>query len=369
MRIAAIRPMDAVCEPRTTTSSVQAALIDVGLVKYAKKDVGAFYWILLAASTLHEGFLYFADNIRDDVIYDSLDVDSMLSTFSAELPSGDFNVFGLISGALGVAGAVTGVASPLMGTIFAITNSAAGMANAFAGDDVDISADVKSQMAGSFQATIDAIEQLCNVALTGNPESPDTLPNQSGDWQTSLARFFDEGRFLVNDIAGEMQSMIDSAHGNFQKAMLNIIMRDSNYFFYYNTAITSSDDCAGNGAGSFWVQDSMCFDLMRFINDGNTISENTSDDLISAMMDNWGYDFGFAYSQAWDCATAHPDGTGAPDPGAIPTDGSLPECWYNIPVVQGYHTMLDDEYWIDGDDGYINTSGQEYVDSPWWKKE
>ena len=59
---------------------------------------------------------------------------------------------------------------------------------------------------------------------------------------------------------------------------------------------------------------------------------------MSVGMNDYGLDMDEFFSNAYDCALANPEGGGkvSPDISLLPKDGRLPQCFYNVPLVQGW---------------------------------
>lgn len=59
---------------------------------------------------------------------------------------------------------------------------------------------------------------------------------------------------------------------------------------------------------------------------------------MSVAMNDYGMDKDEFYSNAYGCAEAFPDGDGkiSGDIADIPTDGSLPLCFFNVPLTEGW---------------------------------
>ena len=79
---------------------------------------------------------------------------------------------------------------------------------------------------------------------------------------------------------------------------------------------------------------------------------------MSVAINDYQIDVGEFYAIAYACAKNHPDGDGkvSDDYLKLPTDGSKPECFYNVPVVEGAVTWNDDGYAYITDIG-LNTAG------------
>ena len=74
---------------------------------------------------------------------------------------------------------------------------------------------------------------------------------------------------------------------------------------------------------------------------------------MSVAIDDYKIDVGEFYAIAYDCAEKYPDGDGQVprDSYDLPTDGSKPECFYSVPVVEGAVT------WNDSGFAYITNIG------------
>ena len=167
--------------------------------------MGPAYWVLLSASRLHDGFAYLYNQLQSSTIYNTLMIPEMIEKFGAA-PDDDLNILSLVSSAIVIASAFAGrLAAPMTVAIGAF-----GLGSQFMPSPPDITADISTQLAGAFyNAQVQLEETVANVFGGENEMLTEDLPMQIGDYTDAMARFFAEGKFLVQDIQSSMQNVFD----------------------------------------------------------------------------------------------------------------------------------------------------------------
>lgn len=74
---------------------------------------------------------------------------------------------------------------------------------------------------------------------------------------------------------------------------------------------------------------------------------------VSVAINSYHFNHAEFYTNAYECAENNPDGDGKISSGVatLPTDGSLPACFFNVPVVSGFIETHDN-----GDNAYVKCS-------------
>jgi hypothetical protein len=123
----------------------------------------------------------------------------LISDFGAD-PSGDLNIFGIISSSWVLAGGLAGMAGAngLVGGALTLMMGTFGMLGNFA-EQPDPSTAMKEQLAESFSSLVGSIEKTLKAVFAGEGGS-DKLPGQTGTYKTALGRYFSDGKFLLQHV-------------------------------------------------------------------------------------------------------------------------------------------------------------------------
>jgi hypothetical protein len=161
--------------------------------------MGNAYWVLFAASRLHDGLSYVWDTLHSTTMYNALQLPTMIETFGEE-PAQDINALSIIGSSLVVASGFMG-AMPAVSAVSTMLIGAFGLASQFSNlPPPDPTAKVSEQLSTAFNNAASSIETMVSVIYGGDTDVPTTsLPGQTGNFQTALARFFADGKFLVQD--------------------------------------------------------------------------------------------------------------------------------------------------------------------------
>lgn len=157
--------------------------------------MGPAYWILYSAARLHGGLHKIHEELQDDTINSTLQIDQMIQDFGAGEPEADINMMAMLNAAFTVA---AGAVSPLTGPLTVVAG-AFGMASQFTDTPPDPSAALKLQLSQGFTQSIESLERTTKLIFGGEgavDEDREHLPMKIGDYETALAQFFAEGKFL-----------------------------------------------------------------------------------------------------------------------------------------------------------------------------
>jgi hypothetical protein len=110
------------------------------------------------------------------------------------------------------------------------------------------------------------------------------------------------------------------------------------YIVLVSADTVDMDNCLSHyqlGGNYFHEPTSRCFDLVKLNHGGDVPIALEADAWPTA--ESYGLDKEEFFTNAYGCAESYPDGVAHLDSNweAFPTDGSLPECFYNFPLVQG----------------------------------
>ncbi|KAK2765526.1 hypothetical protein FQN54_008380 [Arachnomyces sp. PD_36] len=302
-----------------------------------KQGMGEAYWVLVAASKLHEGYVYLSDQLEASTLYNSIRMSDMEDKFGAT-PDDDVNPLAIASASFTIASAFAG---PLLGPM-TIAIGAFGLGAELTPAPPDITATIGEQFSDAFyNAKVQLDETVANIFGGENDMSTEDLPMQTGDYQDAMARFFDGGKFLVQDIQSGMQHVFDEFISVQQKALAGQFIRYMGYVVVVHTNKHSIDECQDlMPMWSTYFQEvtGRCYTVMKAAPEHSPDWPLGIDDgPMSVGINDYGLDFDEFYTNAYDCAAANPEGGAklSSDASLLPKDGSIPGCFYNVPVVEG----------------------------------
>ncbi|KAL4912921.1 hypothetical protein BDW62DRAFT_206072 [Aspergillus aurantiobrunneus] len=310
---------------------------------YVDQGMGPAFWVLQSVATLHDGLLTVHEGLQDGTINSSLRIDDMISKFGlGEDTSGDINVMSVLSAAFTMAAGAAVGAPPLAGPLTVIAG-AFSMASVFGTSTTpDPTAAVNVQLADAFVAAQEAIVETTKVIFGGpNDDSTEDLPMQVGDYHDAMARFFAEGKFLGLDMSSSLTEITKEWSRRHSQALAAWFIGHMGYIVTVATNQGSREDCEAMNMWSTYFHEptSRCFNVMKYNEGGwGTMPLKMDDGPMSVAMNDYGVDKDEFYNNAYACAEAFPDGGGkvSSDYSTIPKDGSLPTCFFNVPLVEGW---------------------------------
>ncbi|CAJ2505907.1 Uu.00g000370.m01.CDS01 [Anthostomella pinea] len=318
-------------------------------IDYLQKNVSQLYWVMQAAQTHYEMYNMVAEWLQTNTIADTLEIPAIINQFDgqendvldvAAIVSATFIAVAGLAGATGAAlelvplGVTSGVATMGVSIMQYIIT--------FRKDDSDYTGTVNQQLEQGFTSAIDGIRAILNVAMTGSDQSSgmkaSELPNLTGEWRNDIAKYFDAGRWLISNIQGVVQPMLDLLAKYLKQNLVMAMLKARRHFIFYDLGANQTT-CESNGKGKAWI-DGACAGLWQFSKLRTTTAswvEQIKPDLVDAMKNATygGFDIKELHQNAIKCARAHPDGKGSVNASTLPLNGSVPECFYNFPVFMG----------------------------------
>ncbi|KAI1084595.1 hypothetical protein F5B20DRAFT_522287 [Whalleya microplaca] len=330
--------------------------------KYNAKGVPQLYWVLKAANTHYELSNHINDWLQTNTIQNTLSIPDLTDKFGGK---GDKNsdIWGIISAALVTAGGLVAPASGAASAALTVAVGGVSFGRTFAQDLVDYTKAISDQLEGTFEATVEGLRVNLNLAMTGKDgksgKKTSDLPNMNGPWSTNIAKYFDAGKFLMGNIEEEVSPMLDNVAKFLKQGSVMAILRAREYIIFVDEKWKDQASCEKKDTRK-WV-DNSCAELWKL--DGgepNTMGKGSKDDELKAMKDNkyGAFDIAKMYEGSIACARS---GKGKVDENtkALPTDGSLPGCFYNFAVVKGTKDQHYGTYYLcESKKDPINTTGR-----------
>ncbi|KAI0011626.1 hypothetical protein F4779DRAFT_572640 [Xylariaceae sp. FL0662B] len=307
---------------------------------YMDRKVVQLYWILTAAKNHYEIFNHMNDWLQTKTIEDTLAIPDITEKFGKQ---GDKNsdLWGKLIGAL-VTGA--GLAAPapggaLLSPLLTVGVGGANIASGFAAKEIDYTKAVSDQLGEAFKALTEGLRSHLNIAMTGSDsksgKKSKDLPGLSGKYQTNIAKYFSDGRWLVTNIEKETQPVLDKFGQYLKQGTVIAILKARKFFIYINSDL-KKDDCKSDT--QVWLDDG-CAELWSLADTSkeHAIADGAKEDEAKAMKESkyGSFDLKKAFENAIKCARAHPDGKGKIDVKKLPKDGAMAECFIDLPVFKG----------------------------------
>ncbi|KAI9802789.1 MAG: hypothetical protein M1833_001388 [Piccolia ochrophora] len=307
----------------------------------------ALHFIRNAMFSCHAIFKSIHQSLQENTILNILDLDNIVSDFGAGTTEGSAQTFALVDSSLSIAAGVAAGFAPAAGT-FAVIASSFGILGAL-DSPPEPTGDLKNQLSAIFSASQSQLEETL-ATIFGGPGDTSKLAGvtssngPNGETQ-DIAKFFSGGKFLIpvteqGGIDEIVKPITDRAALLIKQSLVSTTLKSLNFYIFVNTDRSESD--CGSITGSRFI-DNQCFTLEKH---GKTAGARASlrdtteiiDKEIMLKLDDpaAGYNIdvtGF-YRNADACQTAHPDFDGTLASNNLPTDGSLPECFFNIPVIK-----------------------------------
>ncbi|KAF5022515.1 hypothetical protein F66182_5417 [Fusarium sp. NRRL 66182] len=296
------------------------------------------YWIFQAVKGMHAKFNELNRQLTEETLISGLKIDQMVSDFQGNQddPSNVFawlaaaSTMGNAIGGL-VPGAGSGIAAGfgLLGGIFS------GLAGEVGPDEIDTGS-IASALADVFEAASNKLEGILRIATGGgtSPEEYGSLPAPKWDtYESSIAKFFNGGWFLIDDDAEAVRLAISSISNNIKSKVANDVMKAANLRLVADRRdnVKTREEC-GYAPGRQWMAlrdgEEYCFYIMRY--NANSINvENVGDDIYEKMAS---YGLGNReqyYRAVLDCALS--------DAGDVDVNnmgwGEIPTCYFNLPAI------------------------------------
>ncbi|KAK5172373.1 uncharacterized protein LTR77_004012 [Saxophila tyrrhenica] len=293
----------------------------------AADDRGTDFWILNAVQKMHAAFERAHENLQDSIIDSSLSVSGIASDFKIDFASDD-KILRYVAAAFGMAGGMIGYGSgPIVN---ALKTSATMFGAAFATTGVnqqpaiDPSKAMDSALKEVFESQRRMLDGILKLAVGGGGDY-DSLPDQSGDYSTSVARFMADGKFLLQgDLVNQYFS---KGYEMLNKKLVDIALQQFGYQVLADKNYEDAESCGAN-YGAHWLDldGGRC---MRLTYEDNWTGKwlPAPEEVVKAVEENYGMDIFGYFGNLCDC---HINGNGEVDLGNLATDGNIPQCFYNL---------------------------------------
>ncbi|CAM1506043.1 Fc.00g056840.m01.CDS01 [Cosmosporella sp. VM-42] len=335
-------------------------------------DIAPVYWVLRAVANVNRVVGETAEALTAATIEAMMDEDRIVKEF--EEGDRDTKALQILTTALSAAGAFSAGSAPASGTFGGLSSFVTLMSQLSPADENkdDLLADGAMKML--YSTTRRGLRALLFLVVEGQYEETSfnhadedeikepkklkasDLPNL-GDtsYQTSIAKFFREGRWLIDN--DKLASDMTHWEGNFQdisrQAIITALLRDQRWFVFIDEELNTEALCSrtegSNNDGRRWI-DGWCYDIFvwKYVNqplyslDANS-ADSWADEKFQAMQksENGGVEMADIYKNAVDCALKYPDGDGAANVANLDIAGRYPVCFFSFPVVRGRRTKRD----------------------------
>jgi hypothetical protein len=328
--------------------------------KFADTDSPEAFWVFVAIGKANNAWKLMHEKSQTNAITDSLSYDDLLSLFAVDEPASDVNIASILSSAFVLGSAATGFGTPAAAASLTLAIGSFSLMAALDGGSggVDPEAALRDQLTTAFTNTQEQIQFVLDTAFGGGDTA--SLPDLGSGYETATANWFSDGRWLISDSEGYVNSVSDEAFKRQKQGLIGILMRVRHMISLVDTTATSSDGCTGKS--NVWIEEDLpdgtfdgaatagqCYRLYQPIG-GGPAWEPAWDDFITTLEDDYGVDFYEVHKNAWLCGHSFPDGDGkvAGDwvPDMMGEEGQVPECFWNIPILRGERDgssgMVDD---------------------------
>lgn len=321
------------------------------------------YWILKAINTVHDYFSAMMRDLDGEVLQQLISADQLIADFTEPSPS-SFNVWGVLAAAL-TFGAGLGVGSNVAaGSLTASAGLMSGLALSPPSGVVDPSSDVYTQLGAAFNAFNSTLDNTNTLAIDGRNSGSDSgdvnqLPSQTGSDQMATARFYADGKWLVEDLNTIVGPTLPIMKKTIQDSLVIAALNANELFVWIDKSI-SEEDCEATGVGYAWTSEG-CASLFEWVNGAPLCNEGwtswyasylvngpaDSNFLNNMINDVYQMPWADTWQHAIDCAKAG----GSLDPSTFQA-GQVAPCVYNLGVIEGSTNGKSE---IQVCDGCINT--------------
>ncbi|KAI9367076.1 hypothetical protein BJX61DRAFT_547845 [Aspergillus egyptiacus] len=311
---------------------------------HVNQGMGPAFWVLYSAYKLHDALSQVHDAVNDGTISLGLELEQMIEKFGPQSTEGEVDAMGALAAAFTIAAGATVEVPPLAGALTAVAGVFS-MASVLtpSSEPQDPTAELKVKLQQSYDMAREALDQANRVIFgdPGNGGSTEDLPLQVGEYRDAMARFFAEGKFLGGAVIGSLTELTNEWKHRHQQALSAWFIAHMGYIVTVATNKGNRADCEAMNMWSTYFHEptSRCFNVMRYNPGGWGVMPLEIDDgPMSVAMNDYGVDKDEFYNNAYGCAEAFPDGGGKVeiDIKTLPLDGTLPTCFFNVPLVEGW---------------------------------
>ncbi|CAM1503527.1 Fc.00g011180.m01.CDS01 [Cosmosporella sp. VM-42] len=321
-----------------------------------KAGAAPLYWVFRSVANLDDTLVHISDALSETYIKENMNKTTVIQKFKkGEESTLAMDIF---TTAFSAASALTAANAPVSGTLAGISSvmTLIGQLDPDDENKDDLLADGALLML--YEATARGLRALLHLAVEGkftepsDPLDASDLPDL-GDtsYQTSIAKFFRDGRWLI-DNQGLESDMIEWQN-NFEdmttQAVVTALLSNQDWFVWIDEDLNTEASCSRtegtNNDGRRWI-DGWCYDLWVWKRDINSkdglytanSADGETDAKFKAMQEpGWGdADLAEIYKNAIDCALKYPDGDGVASADDLEIlVGGASVCFFNYPVIRG----------------------------------
>ncbi|KAF3919742.1 hypothetical protein ABW20_dc0107577 [Dactylellina cionopaga] len=295
-----------------------------------------------AMSTLHRLLLAYQEELQDAIINEILMTGGLVQDFGQ--PEQGYNIFGVLSGAFGIAAGgasanpIIGGALGAIGGIFSILASAP--------DPTDnLRNDIDARLAQAFSDSRNQITTLAQTVFGGQDDTSSLLrisPPTFNQETTDIGKFFSGGRYLIPariNMDMEVRTTVERGVGFIRQALVIQALKSRGFFVWIDTAATTFEACTPTGSR---FMNGKCYKIVRMADGLQPRLEDIPRDTVLKFGDA-AYNIVIEdfYNNAEACQNANPGVEGQAQSTGFPIDGrTLPQCFFNMRVRTGMSCIL-----------------------------
>ncbi|KAF3905618.1 hypothetical protein ABW21_db0201272 [Orbilia brochopaga] len=288
-----------------------------------------------AITNCHRLLVAFQAELQAAIIPEILGAGALISDFGEPEPG--FNVFGVINGALSIASGLTAVSPIVSGGLSAVSGIFGILAS---GPDQtsNIRNDIDARLSQAFTTSRTQVAELAETIFGGRSDTSilaRIAPPASNGEMTDIGKFFSGGRFLIlgsTNLDTPVRNFVQRGITRIRQALVIRALKSQGYFVSIDPEITNSDGCTPTGSR---FMNGKCYKIVRTTSGLQVIEDIPRDTALK--LDNAYYSLNLEefYNNAEACQNANPGSEGQAQFLGLPTDGTLPQCFFNMRVVVG----------------------------------
>ncbi|KAF3910471.1 hypothetical protein ABW20_dc0108721 [Dactylellina cionopaga] len=277
-----------------------------------------------AMATAYSILRSYKEQLRDEIIDQILAIPEIISDFGP--PAAGADVFGIVSGALGVASGVA-AKSPILSGSLGVLSGIFNILGALPDDSVsgsDISGDIQTRLRMVFASIRNQIDTL-GLTLFGGTSDTSMLarisPPSSNMEKTNIAKYFSGGRFLVSaadtNLGAEIGDQIRMWGVMIRQALIIRSLSLQRFSIWIDTRVGAASDCRPTGSRFINGQ---CYQIIRQNKNfagGSQGPEDIAPDQAVKLDGKYGLNVEQFYLNAEACQNANPDGNGDVQPECV----------------------------------------------------
>ncbi|KAI9172533.1 hypothetical protein HJFPF1_02037 [Paramyrothecium foliicola] len=301
-------------------------------------ELGSWYkpafWIFTAVKGFHNIMDVYYNKLRDETIFNSLQIDKMIEDLDGSPETGD-DMLNWVAAAFTMLGSgfgpVRGLGEPygLIGTLLPLATKE---------EKEPINGDIKAGLADAFRATTKHLEKTLRMVM-GTAESEEdyeNLPAPTDDsYESKIAKFFNTGAWLVEIDSSGVTTQLEEAVANLGRKVASEALAGGGWALVLNDHITNTDDCTGGAVGRQWIEwdngKSYCAS-MHWKDEQTARHVEAKPEFYEEKMKHYGIDnLDLYYRSVMDCAFHGDQGHSLVLNG--PEIFKVPRCFFRLPVL------------------------------------